>query len=78
MKDNDVLEQLAKTINIPEWATHVAVRKDGSKVEPATWLEEVDDYVDEDPSSNSVVGWIGSYKHHYWAFFSKEDLNTKE
>jgi len=71
---NEELLKIARTINLPEWATHVAVRDDGSKVEPAAWVEAVGDYIDENPSTISRGDWAGGYKHCYWEFFSLDEL----
>lgn len=67
---------VAKTVVLPSWATHVAVRNDGSKAEPAAWLEKANDYLDEDPTKVQNGCWAGIYKHCYWAFISREELNT--
>ncbi len=78
-KDESNLSSLlcvAKKFELPEWATHVAVRNDGSKSEPAAWLESVNDYIDEDPALLDPDCWAGSYKHHYWKFFSRAELDT--
>ena len=67
---------VAKTVELPDWATHVAVRTNGSKAEAAAWLESVNDYLDEDPAQLGTDCWVGSYKHCYWKFFSRDELNT--
>lgn len=75
-KQIDNLEEVAKEqfLKMPFWATHIAVRNDGSKSEPCAWLEDANDYVDEDPSTLSLGSWAGSYKNIYWSFFSREEL----
>lgn len=75
-ENQDELLKLARTVSLPSWATHVAVRTNGSKAEPAAWLETSNDFVDEDPSERKDGEWIGSYKHYYWRFFSRERLNS--
>ena len=72
---NDLL-CVATEVELPVWATHVAVRNNGSKAEPAAWLEEANDYIDEDPSQLEDGRWAGSYKHCYWTFISREQLNN--
>lgn len=71
------LREIAKSVELPKWATHVAVRTDGSKSEPAAWVEKVNDFVDEDPDKNQSK-WIGSYKHVYWTFFDRTGLEKSE
>ena len=73
MTDPKLLE-IARNIEMPKWATHVAVRNDGSKAEPAAWIDKANDYVDEDPSGLKSGSWSGSYKHCYWSFISNRDL----
>lgn len=67
---------VARTVDLPDWATHVAVRNNGSKAEPAAWLESVNDYLDDDPAQLGQHCWAGSYKHCYWTFISRAQLNT--
>ena len=71
---NEELKVAARKIEIPEWATHVAVRNDGSKAEPAAWVDECNDYVDEDPSDLPNMTWIGLYKSYYWTFIDRNEL----
>lgn len=67
----------AKKVELPDWATHVAVsRHDLNKVEPCAWLDEVNDYVDEDPSGKGVHNWIGGYRKAYWYFFTREEVSA--
>ena len=66
----------AKNLVLPDWATHVAVRNDGSKVEPAAWLEHEKEYVDEDPSKLKKCAWAGAFNERYWSFYSKEELTN--
>jgi hypothetical protein len=65
---------LAKNLVLPDWATHVAVRNDGSKAEPAAWLEDEKEYTDEDPSKLKKGDWAGVFNERYWSFYSKEEL----
>ena len=74
--DSKQLLKIAKSVELPSWATHAAVRTDGSKSEPAAWVELLDDYLDEDPEELDVHCWAGSYKHHYWKFYSRADLEA--
>lgn len=53
------LAEKAKHVSIPQWATHVAVRTDGSKAEPCAWMEKANEYVDEDPRQLSDGMWTG-------------------
>lgn len=67
----------ALRVELPEWATHVAVskvRKDDA--EPCAWVEKVNDYLDENPADIARDRWAGGYKHHYWHFFSRDELST--
>ncbi len=78
-KDESELSALlcvARTVDMPDWATHVAVRNDGSKAEPAAWLERAQDYLDEDPAQLGEHCWAGSYKNCYWTFFERAQLST--
>ena len=77
-----MLEGLLKVVTgtvggLPEWATHVAVRYDGSKAEPAAWLEDAKEYLDEDPSKLKRGEWGGSYRKRYWTFISIEQLKAE-
>lgn len=76
MRREDLFE-IAKTIELPEWATHVSVRSDGTKVEPAAWLEKANGYIDEDPKGIMINEWVSCYKPCYWEFFSISELNTE-
>lgn len=71
--DNDKLLAVAKNVTLPDWATHVAVSKvRGNEGEPCAWSKMYGDYFDENPED--VEKWASSYKHAYWAFFSREEL----
>jgi hypothetical protein len=72
---NDLL-CVARAVKLPEWATHVAVSTVRNEAEPCMWLKEADDYIDENPENLKNHKWTGSYKHAYWKFFSREELNT--
>lgn len=74
MKLNGLL-CVAKNVELPDWATHVAIRKDGSKAEPAAFVEKIKQYLDEDPSQLGEHCWAGSYKNCYWTFISREQLS---
>ena len=76
MNNLEELLTIARKIEMPDWATHAAIRKDASKAEAAAWIESAQCYVDEDPSKISRHDWAGSYKSIYWAFISKELLST--
>lgn len=52
----------------PPWATHIAIRKDGSKVGPAAWHKQTRCYVDEDPAKLNPGDWASAYKESYWLF----------
>lgn len=56
MNKKDLLK-IAKQTPYPHWATHIAVRNDGSKSEPAAWVDEVNDYLDEGPSELGRNCW---------------------
>lgn len=71
-KPIEVLYALAKTCEIPLWASHVAVRNDGSKTEPALWDDASGEYLDEAPQPGER--WSGCYKTTYWTFFAKDEL----
>lgn len=78
-KDESDLSDLlcvAMEVELPEWATHVAVRRNGSKAEPAAWIESANEYIDEDPAQLNPHCWSGGYKQCYWVFFSRAKLNT--
>jgi hypothetical protein len=65
----------AKKVDMPEWATHVAVSKmRDNDAEPCAWLDAADDYIDEDPSTLKNGEWSGCYKKRYWHFFTREDV----
>jgi hypothetical protein len=71
----NILLDAAKKINLPSWATHVAVRNTNpEKAEPCAYCEKAQDYLDEDPASLKDGEWSGCYKKVYWTFFSKEQL----
>lgn len=74
-RKTDELTKKAKQVNVPEWATHIAVRTDGSKAEPCLWMEKANDYVDEDPSHIKDGRWVGGYNSRYWVFFSRAEIN---
>ena len=75
--DTNVLLCAAKAIKLPDWATHVAVSTvRDNDAEPCAWLEEAEDYIDEDPNNFENPLWAASYKHAYWKFFSREELGT--
>jgi len=71
------LLNIAKQIKLPDWATHVAVQKYSNEAEPCMWFEEARDYIDEDINNLSVDSWAGSYKHAYWEFFSKKEIDDE-
>lgn len=65
----EMLLALAKSVVLPDWATHVAVRKDASKAEPA--IEHEGLFLDCEPIKGE---WAGSFKTAYWVLFSKGEL----
>jgi len=71
---NEELLKTARAITLPKWATHVAIRNDGSEFEPAAWIEGLKEYISEDPSSISNEDYAFGYHNDYWKFFSLEDL----
>lgn len=70
------LLSLAKTIVLPEWATHVAVAttKTQRRAFPCAWMESEGEYVDEDPDKLKKGDWAASFKTQYWEFFSRNQL----
>jgi hypothetical protein len=65
----------AKKVDMPDWATHVAVsRVRDNDAEPCAWLDAADDYIDEDPSTLKNGEWSGCYKKRYWHFFTREEV----
>ncbi len=75
MSEQEMIE-LAKSIELPEWASHVAVstaRKEVT-VEPCLWSDEAGGYLDGDPSGAANGAWVGGYNEKYWKFFSIEQL----
>lgn len=68
------LRELATSFTAPSWATHVAVRYDGSRVEPACWDSLSRSFLDEDPAPLKKGDWAGAFKRAYWAFFPVDDL----
>lgn len=69
---------VARTVELPDWATHVAVstaRKE-TAAEPCLWCDKASDYLDENPSDVPSGNWVGGYNHKYWVFFSRAQLNT--
>ncbi|MGN6518683.1 MAG: hypothetical protein ACTHK2_04575 [Dokdonella sp.] len=71
--DRDLLEVAAR-VKVPSWATHVAVRRDGSAAYPACWQEREGDYIDEDPAGLKEGDWAGGFKTMYYRFFKVEDV----
>ena len=70
----DELLEIAKSITVPSWATHVAVSKVRKEAEPCAWYEPANDFVDEDPSTFEDGDWRGGYKQVYWKFFKIGDF----
>lgn len=68
--------QLAKTIDIPDWATHVAVRYDQGKVEPAVWSDEYGAYLDESLEGNKLFSWGSTFNTEYWTFVRIDQIKT--
>lgn len=75
--DRDLLEKAAK-VKVPSWATHVAVRRDGSAAYPACWQEREQAYLDEDPSKLKIGDWTGAFKNVYYRFFTIEEVLEAE
>jgi hypothetical protein len=75
--DRELLEMAAK-VKVPSWATHVAVRRDGSAAYPACWQEREQAYLDEDPSTLKIGDWTGAFKKAYYRFFTIEDVLEAE
>lgn len=66
--------EIANSIQVPEWATHIAVSTTReSYAEPCAWVEEANDYIDEDPKSKTSGEWSGGYKKAYWEFIPIPD-----
>jgi hypothetical protein len=66
------LLEIARTVVVPEWASHVAVRNDGSKREPCLWMDNMQDYIDEPITEGEQ--WAAGYKTIYWTFFPLDEL----
>jgi aspartate/tyrosine/aromatic aminotransferase len=73
LTDNDRLLSLAKSVNIPlpSWATHVAVRNNGAKVEAAAFDDNSKEFIDEKPIKGK---WTGCFKKCYWTFFKRKKV----
>lgn len=57
------------------WASHVAARKDGSKVESCLWFSDEQEYLD---GPNPKKGeWVSAMKKEYWDFFPINRERTK-
>lgn len=63
------LRKLAQAFDAPAWATHIAVRFDGMKVEPTCWVPSAATFYDEDPSLKKYGDFVGSFKTAYWHIF---------
>ena len=63
----DKAEALAKSPDFPGWATHVAVRRDGSKIEPAVYDLNSSEYLDEE--LDLTEKWQSCFSNKYWEFF---------
>lgn len=61
-------EKLAANFTPPPWATHIAVRSDGSRCEAACWRDQEQEYLDEDPSLLNAGQWAGAFRQAYWSF----------
>lgn len=72
---NELLE-IAKKVEIPAWATHIAVSKVRLQGEPCAWIELEKEFVDEDPQHFAEGDWASSYKSAYWEFFPVNDLTN--
>ena len=65
----EALRKLAEDFDAPPWATHVAVRFCGTKVEAAAWDAIDRAYLSEDPAALKIGDWAGSFKEAYWHLF---------
>ena len=74
MSDDRELLALAANVNVPSWATHVAVRRNGSVAYPACWAERERAYLDEDPAGIVEGEWAGAFKTMYYRFFTIEEV----
>ena len=71
------LLRTARTVDLPDWATHVAVSKvHEGKAEPCAWVGEVNDFVDEDPTTLQGGQWTSGYRRAYWHFFTVAELKV--
>ena len=72
MMNIDKAALLAKSLNFPDWATHVAARRDGSKVEPAVFDLNSSEYLDEE--LDLTEKWQSCFSRKYWEFFGIAEL----
>lgn len=74
-KDIAKLLHTAKQVDIPDWATHVAVsRIRENDAEPCFWHEAANVYIDENPNKFARHMWATCYKTYYWHFFTLAEL----
>ncbi len=64
------LLKIAQSVDLPGWATHVAVRNNGSKAEPAVLIGGM--FVDEAAENGE---WAAVFKKGYWQFFAIDQLS---
>lgn len=59
---------LAAAFVAPAWASHVAVRRDGSKVEAALWDADLAEYCEDSLEQAEAQGYSAAFDQRYWVF----------
>jgi len=81
MDKADLLLVARQGLTMPEWATHVAVRNDGSKVEACIWSDKGDGWSSDNPElDDDFIGgnghrpYQGVYDLDYWEIIDIGEL----
>ena len=77
LKQNQPLLDVLAMMNVPEWATHIAVRDEVPKIGMAIYLEEGSCFIDEDPAASEEPRWASSYDERYWEIIPLADFGIE-
>ena len=70
----DLIENVVPLMNIPSWATHIAIRDSKPKIQCAIYHDESKSFVDEDPSVKKEGDILGSFDERYWEFYPVAEI----
>lgn len=72
----NIISNVVPKMNIPSWATHIAIQASTPKIGMAVYAEEEGCFIDEDISKLRTNDIATSYDERYWEFVAIDDIEN--